>query len=130
VELSYDATALVNGRRPVAAVLVYDPADPWAITLVVDGVTWLFARELLATGLYEPAGHGDVQVRPDTGGVFGHVVVALSGPSGTADLALPRGTVESLLDATEALVPPGHERIDWETEMVRLTGDDATGAAA
>ncbi len=130
MDLTYHELAVLNGRTRVPVELIYTAADPWAITLAVGSRLWLFARELLAAGLYEPVGDGDVQVRPDTGGVSGHVVVALSSPSGTADLALPRGTVESLLDATEALVPPGTERLDWDTEMARLTGDDATGAAA
>ena len=125
MELSYPATALLNGSSKVPAVLVYDPADPWAVTLAVAGHAWLFARELLATGLYEPAGHGDVQVSPDTGGVFGHIVLTLSSPTGTAALALPRGTVEKLLEAAEALIPPGHERIDWAAEWPRLAGGTA-----
>lgn len=125
MELIYPATGVLNGRAQVPVGLVYDSADPWAITLLIAGQEWLFARDLLATGLYEPAGDGDVTVRPDTGGIFGHVVVTLSSPTGTADLALPRGTVESLLDAAEALVPPGCERIDWATEWARLAGGTA-----
>ncbi|MEV7092304.1 SsgA family sporulation/cell division regulator [Amycolatopsis sp. NPDC051045] len=125
MELIYPADAVVNGRGPAPVVLVYDTGDPWAVTLLVAGQAWLFARELLATGLYEPAGDGDVMVRPDTGGHFDHVLLTLSAPTGTADVALPRGTVESLLDAAEALVPPGCERIDWSAEWARLAGGNA-----
>ncbi|WP_103338764.1 SsgA family sporulation/cell division regulator [Amycolatopsis sp. CA-126428] len=125
MELIYPADAVVNGHGPVPVALVYDPGDPWAVTLLVAGRVWLFARELLATGLSEPAGDGDVVVRPDTGGSFGHVLLTLTTPAGSADVALPRGTVESLLDAAEALIPPGCERIDWPAEWARLAGGTA-----
>jgi hypothetical protein len=125
VELSYPATARLNGSGKVEVTLVYDPADPWAVTLLVAGHAWLFARDVLAAGLYEPAGEGDVQISPDTGGVFGRIVLTLSSPTGTAALALPRGTAEKLLEAAEALVPPGRERIDWAAEWPRLAGGTA-----
>ena len=54
-----DATAL-----PVRASLRYDPADPYAVHVLFhaetasgETVSWSFARELLVTGLDEPAGH-------------------------------------------------------------------------
>jgi hypothetical protein len=125
VELIYPATALVNGSGKAAVTLVYDSGDPWAVTLLVAGHAWLFARDVLAAGLYEPAGAGDVHIRPDIGGVLGHILVTLSSPTGTAALALPRGTVEKLLEAAEALVPPGCERIDWAAEWPRLVGGTA-----
>ncbi|RSM58960.1 SsgA family sporulation/cell division regulator [Amycolatopsis sp. WAC 01376] len=120
-ELIYPATAVLNGQHRVPVSLVYDPSDPWAVTFAVGERLWLFARDLLASGVYEPSGHGDVQIRPDTGGAFDAVLVTLSSPSGTAELALPRGTVEALLDAADAVVPAGCEEIDWDTEWSRLT---------
>ncbi|MFI0713352.1 SsgA family sporulation/cell division regulator [Streptomyces inhibens] len=50
----------------------YLPEDPLAVRLdfaVADatapnGVTWVFGRDLLATGLILPTGEGDVRVRP------------------------------------------------------------------
>ncbi|KDO11015.1 sporulation protein SsgA [Amycolatopsis mediterranei] len=125
MELIYPADAVVNGRGPVPVALLYDPADPWAVTLLIAGHEWLFARELLATGLSEPAGDGDVVVRPDTGGTFGHLLLTLTTPAGCADVALPRGTVESLLAAAEALVPRGCEGIDWDSEWARLANGPA-----
>ncbi|MFE5506684.1 SsgA family sporulation/cell division regulator [Amycolatopsis japonica] len=119
--LTFPATAVLNGQHRVPVFLTYDVADPWAVTLAVGARLWLFARDLLASGVYEPSGDGDVQVRPDTGGAFDAVLVTLSSPSGTAELALPRGTVEALLDAADALVPAGREQIDWDTEWSRLT---------
>ena len=63
-----DATAL-----PVRASLRYDPADPYAVHVLFhaesaggEAVSWSFARELLVTGLDEPAGIGDVRAWPRT----------------------------------------------------------------
>jgi hypothetical protein len=127
VKLTYPATALrARTGAHVPIELGYDTDDPWAITFAAGPQIWLFARDLLASGCTEPAGDGDVHIRPDTGGEFGHIVIALSSPDGTAELAVPRGTVEKLLDAAEALVPAGYEHIDWATEWARLAG----GAAA
>src|SRR4051794_41870827 len=58
-----DATAL-----PVRASLRYDPADPYAVHVLFhaesaggEAVSWSFPRELLVTGLGEPAGLGGVR---------------------------------------------------------------------
>src|SRR5947207_13706945 len=74
-----------NAKLPVE--LIYDSTDPWAVTLAAGPQQWLFARDLLASGCHEPAGDGDVQVRPDTGGVASHIVIALSSPNGAAEVA-------------------------------------------
>src|SRR6201995_4742951 len=69
--------------------LSYDPTDPYAVTMRLEArsgsVTWTFARELLAVGLFEPSGDGDVQVWPclsSTGEAV--VIVELSSPDGSA----------------------------------------------
>ncbi|MEV6878638.1 SsgA family sporulation/cell division regulator [Amycolatopsis sp. NPDC051128] len=116
---------LLGASRKVAVELTYDDADPWAITAYVAGQRWIFARDLLATGCNEPAGEGDVQIRPDTGGIPDHLVLALSSPDGAAEIAIPRGTVESLLDTAEALVPTGDEHIDWAVEWGHLADGPA-----
>ncbi len=116
---------LLGPNVKLALELVYDVADPWAVRLIVAGREWLFARDLLASGCNEPAGDGDVQVRPDTGGDVSRVVVALSSPTGAAEVAVPRGDVESFLDTAEELVPAGHEYLDWATEWARLAGPAA-----
>ncbi|WP_326944524.1 SsgA family sporulation/cell division regulator [Amycolatopsis sp. NBC_01307] len=116
---------LLGSNTKLGLELGYDIADPWAVTLTAAGQVWLFARDLLASGCNEPTGDGDVQVRPDTGGVFARVVIALSSPDGAAEIAVPRGTVESFLAAADAVVPAGHEDIDWPTELARLSGGTA-----
>ena len=68
----------------------FDPADPYAVTdrrleAQSGSVTWTFARDLLAEGLYHPTGDGDVQVWPclsNTGEAV--VIIELCSPDGTA----------------------------------------------
>ncbi len=110
------------GRATIEGFWEYRTTDPWAITLHLDGQRWIFARELLRRGLVEPAGDGDVQVMPDTGGTPGLLSVSLSSPSGAARVPVARATVTTLLDASYALVPDGGEAevIDWDREWARL----------
>lgn len=60
-------------RMPsIPATLHYDRTDPFAVRMTfpapatLEGVEvcWTFARELLAAGLDDSEGHGDVRVRP------------------------------------------------------------------
>lgn len=107
--LSGDArTELLEGE------LVFDPADPFAVAMHLEArsgtVVWTFARELLAEGLYGPAGDGDVQVWPclsNTGGAV--VIIELSSPDGTAMLQTPSRDIAAFVAATERVVPAGHE---------------------
>ncbi|MEJ7743255.1 MAG: SsgA family sporulation/cell division regulator [Nocardioidaceae bacterium] len=61
-----DAT---GAATPLAAELLYDKSDPYAVAACFRTgldlpVRWVFARDLLAEGLYEPTGDGDVHVWP------------------------------------------------------------------
>jgi len=92
----------------------YDPADPYAITMKLEArsgsVTWTFARELLADGLYHPAGDGDVQVWPclsQAGEAV--VIVELCSPDGTALLQTPSRAVQQFVSSIFAAVPAGCE---------------------
>ena len=61
-------------------------------------VTWTFARELLAEGLYDPSGDGDVQVWPclsHTGEAV--VIIELCSPDGTAMLQTPSRAVQAFV---------------------------------
>src|SRR5690606_41932310 len=65
-----------SDRFPVLAHLSYDPADPFAVTVVFshDGrvlARWQLDREVVAGGLLGPAGVGDVRLSPQARGV-GH----------------------------------------------------------
>ena len=56
---------------PLPVSLRYSAADPYAVRAVFSGdgmeVEWVFARDLLRTGLISPVGDGDVHVWPSWG---------------------------------------------------------------
>ncbi len=92
----------------------YDPADPYAVTMKLEArsgsVTWTFARELLAEGLYSPSGDGDVQVWP----CLSHmgeavVIVELCSPDGTALLQTGSRAVQQFVTDVFEAVPAGTE---------------------
>jgi hypothetical protein len=94
--------------------LVFDPADPFAVVMDLEAksgsVVWTFARELLAEGLYEPVGTGDVQVWPCLSAAGEAVVIIeLSSPDGMALLQAPSRVVREFVDRTLAIVPAGQE---------------------
>src|ERR1700728_1028752 len=74
---------------PLVASLSYSADDPYAVRMAFhvgtdEPVEWIFARELLATGLTCPAGGGDVQVWPASPGRHAVLNIALSSPFGQA----------------------------------------------
>lgn len=112
---------------PVDAALCYRPSDPYAVMAVFHAdeaapVTWTFGRELLAAGLEEPSGEGDVGVWPSTSRGAAVVCMALCSPSGQALLEASRADVEAFLTASFELVPSGTEsaHLDLETTLERL----------
>ena len=117
-------TELIEGE------LVFDHADPYAVVMHLEAksgtVTWTFARELLAEGLYEPVGDGDVQVWPsaDTGAQV--VCLSLSSPSGQALFEVPLGGLVEFLTRTYASVPTGSESdfVDIDAELALLMWSD------
>ena len=94
--------------------LVFNPADPYAVSMNLQArsgtVTWTFARDLLAQGIYSPSGDGDVQVWPCLSGSGDAVVIIeLSSPDGTALLQAPSRTVHDFVARTLDVVPSGEE---------------------
>ena len=94
--------------------LSYDPADPYAVTMRLEArsgsVTWTFARELLAEGLYHPSGDGDVQVWPCLSNAGEAVVIVeLCSPDGTALLQTSSRAVQRFVTAAYEAVPAGCE---------------------
>lgn len=92
----------------------FDPADPYAVTMKLEArsgsVTWTFARELLAEGLYSASGDGDVQVWPclsHTGEAV--VIIELCSPDGTALLQTASRAVQRFVTAIFESVPAGCE---------------------
>lgn len=104
-----------GGRAtPLAAELSYDSRDPYAVTALFKtqdaSVRWVFARELLREGLFDPTGDGDVHVWPCLD-ARGHAVtiIELSSPDGEALLQAQSDEVNEFLRQSEQLVPVGTE---------------------
>ena len=104
-----------NGTAtPIEAQLHYDPRDPYAVTAVFHTghgeVRWTFGRDLLAGGLYEPTGDGDVHVWPCLD-ADGHavVIIELSSPDGEALVQARTGDLSDFVERMWAAVKPGSE---------------------
>ncbi|MEP6816780.1 MAG: SsgA family sporulation/cell division regulator [Marmoricola sp.] len=103
-----------EGRRAsLDAELVYDQRDPFAMSMVfktLPPVTWTFSRELLTSGMYEPAGEGDVHIWPCLSG-NGQAVVIFEFSSPDGEVLVQAGLRECTRFAhrMEDSVPLGHE---------------------
>ncbi len=107
--------------------LVFDPADPFAVSMVfrtaVQEVRWTFGRQLLADGLYEPTGDGDVHVWPCLS-CHGVAVVIVELAAQDGDLLVQAGSreVSAFVDRMMTVVPDGHEaaHVDVDSELARI----------
>jgi hypothetical protein len=103
-----------GAATPLEAELQYDPRDPYAVTTVFmtgrSQVRWTFGRDLLASGLYEPSGDGDVHVWPCLD-ADGHavVIVELSSPDGEALVQAKTGDLSIFVEKMSKAVVPGTE---------------------
>lgn len=115
---------------PVPASFRYDPADPYAVQVCLrtepEPVSWSFARELLLTGLDQPAGIGDVRVWPSPWltARAEAMVLWFSSPEGRARFEVRRKVIVKFLRRCYALVPRGQEARcqDVDTAVARLLG--------
>jgi hypothetical protein len=113
-------------------VLCWRPSDPHAVTMLFPRhrVTWVFARELLAEGLYIPVGCGDVRIAPvPDAGDMGLIQVELSSPDGSTRFELNGDDVADFLTATSARIPIGEELL-WasiDDALAALLSQDAGG---
>ena len=116
---------------PLVASLSYSTEDPYATRIAFhvgldEPVEWIFARELLAKGIEERTGLGDVQVWPaaeSADGVPGQVLnIELSSPFGQAHFEAPIAEVSAFLQRTYQVVPEGQEgqHVDVEAELSEL----------
>lgn len=115
---------------PVRTDLRYDPADPYAVRAVFHtgdekSVEWVFTRALLAEGMHQLAGTGDVGVWPSRSHGRDVVSISLSTDTGEALLEAPAHALKSFLKRTDAVVPPGteHQHIDLDDLVVHLLAD-------
>lgn len=112
---------------PLPASLSYDARDPYAVVASFDTgdskVRWVFARDLLATGVHEPTGDGDVHVWPCLD-AFGRAVtiLELTSPDGEALMQARSGDVCAFLRRTESLVRRGceSELVDVDSAIAQI----------
>ena len=114
--------------------LEYAAADPYAVAAVFRAgptpIRWVFARELLAEGLFAPVGDGDVHVWPGLDSCNGAVVlIELNSPYGEALLQASSREVSEFLQRTFELVPRGTEdmRLDLDHTVLQLLSRDPYG---
>ena len=127
-----DATGQTWG---VAGQFRYDANDPFAVVADFHAgphpIRWLFARDLLAEGVFAPIGEGDVAVWPclDNKG-RAVVVIELSSPHGHVLLQTPSADVVEFLQQSFHLVARGTEdkRLDLDSTILQLLGHDRATA--
>lgn len=100
--------------RHLSTVFGYRQSDPYAVSLRflagAGAPVWVFGRELLAQGLGEPAGVGDVQIVPGTDeSGRGVVDIVLSSPDGEFMGTVFADDVSRFLTRTESVVALGRE---------------------
>ena len=112
---------------PLDAEFEYDPADPFAVSILFTDepapVRWTFARELLIEGFFEPTGDGDVHVWPCLNSEGAAVVILeLSSPSGEVLVQISSRELASFIHQMVAMVPQGTEEsmIDLDAEIGQL----------
>lgn len=115
------------GQGRMAGTLTYHPTDPYAVSLLLtsrdDAATWVFARQLLADGVFNLAGDGDVQIWPCLSAEGEAVVlIELSSPDGVLLLEAPSRLVQGFVNAALAAVPAGTEgtHLDLDGVLTRL----------
>ncbi len=113
-EISMDCVDACGNAHTLHAQLGYEIDDPYAVTLTFrvpgEDVVWTFGRELIAAGLVEPHGDGDVHVWPENDhGSGAMVMIELCSPDGHLLAAAPANEIHRFLLRTHALVPVGHE---------------------
>ena len=112
---------------PLTAEFEYDPADPFAVSILFADeptpVRWTFARELLIEGFYEPTGDGDVHVWPCLSPEGSAVVILeLSSPSGEVLVQVGSRELSAFIHQMVAMVPQGAETglVDLDAEIDQL----------
>lgn len=112
---------LNESTTPVLSRLSFHADEPFAVTVAFRTergrwVEWTFARDLLVTGMTEPAGLGDVRVRPDLSEDEAMLTLEIESPDGYASFELEREDVETFVGATLELVPLGSESEYFDVE--------------
>ncbi|GGT05648.1 SsgA family sporulation/cell division regulator [Streptomyces kurssanovii] len=116
----------------VPATLHYDRRDPFAVRIDFPGpatlegtdVSWAFSRELLAEGVHEPAGLGDVRLRPYG---YDRTVLEFHAPEGMAMVHIRTGDLRRFLERVQEAVPAGREHLylGLDQDLTELLRDAA-----
>jgi hypothetical protein len=98
----------------------YRTDEPFAVSVSFgtergQWVEWVFARDLLVTGLAEPAGIGDLRMRPDQDDDR-IVLLEIRSPSGQAVFEFDRGPVEDFAIDTLELIQVGDESLHYDID--------------
>ena len=124
----FELTSAEASAVPVKVDLTYHSRDPYAVRASFrtgsSSVEWVFARDLLRTGLTSPVGEGDVHVWPSWGTGRELLMISLTSPDGQAVLEAGAQDVRTFLDRTTAVVPDGEEsaHLDLDAALARLLG--------
>jgi hypothetical protein len=117
---------------PLVASLHYSSEDPYAIRVAFhvgldEPVEWIFARDLLANGLKDRDGLGDVRVWPGPGMAAGSTAeqvlhIELSSPFGEAHFEAAIADVSDFIGRTYQIVPDGEEGgfVNVDSELANL----------
>ena len=113
-ELGLTLVVPEHGGVPLTASLYYRGDNPYAIRMAFhvgmdDPVEWIFARDLLAAGMHEPTGDGDVRVWPGADTDRRVLNISLSSPFGQAHFEAPLPAMSQFLLRTFELIPVGRE---------------------
>ena len=103
---------LNESTTPVLSRLSYHVSEPFAVTVSFRTergrwIEWTFARDLLVAGMDEPAGIGDVRIRPDLSEDEALLTLEIESPDGYASFELERDDLQAFLDSSCELVPLG-----------------------
>jgi len=113
--------------RPMVfmATFSYAATDPFAVRVTfhvpAGDVPWVLARSLLVRGLGQPAGHGDIRLRPAIDD-YGYAVVqmAFHSPEGLLRVEVRSSDLLDFLGRTWVAVRPGNESVDVDALLVDL----------
>ena len=126
-ELTVHLVSPGDGTVALPVVLHYDVADPYAVHATFrtgqgEGVSWVFARELLTLGVHRPAGDGDVRVWPSWSSGAEVVFIGLTSPDGEALLQAPIRDLIDFLSKSYTVCAQGqeHEHLDLDRAISAL----------
>jgi hypothetical protein len=120
------SVSAVTGEAELDAELRYDPADPLAVSLAIgtdcgEPVVWTFARDLLAAGVQEASGEGDITIEPASDLDSRELRITLATDC-LATLLASRDRVVEFLVESYTVVASGAEfdSIDFDAELAAI----------